>query len=124
MIIGIGLDIVDISRIKRITDKFGNNFIQRILTKTEIMHIPLNRYTYIAGRFAAKEAAVKALGCGFTNGVTFKNIEICNDKFGKPYLRFFDTAEVIRNELAVKYIHLSITHERNMAAAIVILEKL
>lgn len=122
MILGLGIDLVEIGRIARILDKFGGRFLQKILTRTELNLLPPQNAVYVAGRFAAKEAAVKALGTGFALGITPSQIEITNNSVGKPELAFKDEALRRAETLGVKKTHISISHERACAVALVILE--
>jgi holo-[acyl-carrier protein] synthase len=124
MIIGIGTDLVQISRITKSLTRFGNAFAQRILTENE-MQVFLHHKDparYIAGRFAAKEAAVKALGTGFTNGIGFNQIGVQHDALGKPLLYFLDKAQIIYQQKNIHTNHLSITHEKDYALAFVVFE--
>lgn len=122
MILGIGIDLTDITRIARIYKKFGNKLLHRLLTPVEIAGLPIQATTYIASRFAAKEAAVKALGTGFTGGITPVQIEVTANSEGMPLLTFYAQAEARAKKLGINKKHLSISHERNCAAAIVVLE--
>lgn len=122
MIAGIGIDLVEISRIERIHERFGHKFIAKIFSPCETLCMPANPASWLSGRFAAKEAVVKALGTGFSNGITMQDIEVLPDTLGRPKLRFYNAALTRARELGVRGIHLSITHERCMAAAVVVLE--
>ncbi|KAF0707666.1 holo-ACP synthase [Buchnera aphidicola (Aphis craccivora)] len=123
-IIGIGTDIIEISRIKRIFFKFGNKLAKKILSIQEWKEyiISKNKIHFIAKKFAAKEAASKALGTGINYGITFKQLELYNNSLGKPYLRFLDHAFKKCKEIECKFIHVSITDQKLYAHAIVILE--
>jgi holo-[acyl-carrier protein] synthase len=125
MIIGIGTDIVKISRIKALLVKNKQRFLAKIFTKKEIeltfKFNNLDRLSgYIAKRFAAKEASSKAFGKGIGKEISFQDIEVFQDIHGKPYLKFSD--KVNKNYLLVKP-HLSMTDEKEFAQAFVILEK-
>ena len=124
MIIGLGIDITELDRIKRSLEKFGERFIKKILTEEEMLLVPdKNPVPYVSARFAAKEAAVKALGTGFAEGITFQCIQISRLDSGAPELTFLGRALTRSSEMGVQSIHLSITHGRDTAAAVVILEK-
>ncbi|WP_319759922.1 holo-[acyl-carrier-protein] synthase [Maridesulfovibrio sp.] len=124
MIIGLGIDITELDRIERSLKKFGERFAQKILTSKEMELMPeKNPVPYVAARFAAKEAAVKALGTGFSIGITFHTIEITRMDSGAPLLSFLGKALERSQEMGVQGIHLSITHGRDTAAAVVVLEK-
>lgn len=122
MITGIGLDLVELARIEKAFRKFDSHFLRKILTPLEISLLPASPIPWIAGRFAAKEACAKAFGTGFSNGLTFMNIEALNNSAGKPELQLKGQAAVFAQSLKINKIFLSITHERSVAAAIVILE--
>lgn len=122
MIVGLGTDIVEVARIARIYDRFGNHFLDKILTSTEKAYLLHCRPEAIAGHFAAKEAAVKALGTGFAYGIGANSIEVCHQSGGAPQIHFLDAAEVRAQAMGVCQAFLSISHERNYAVATVILE--
>ena len=122
-IIGIGVDIVENSRIqKQLKNK---NFITRIFSKKEILHAEKikDKVSYYAKRFAAKEALSKAIGTGFRKGLNFKDIMIINDKYGKPFIKLHNNAiRYINNLSKKKYkIEVSLSDERNYAIANVII---
>ena len=123
MVYGIGTDIVKIERIKKLTDIYGDRFIQRILSDSELTILKWGRrYNFIAGRFAAKEALYKAMGS--TCNIRFRELEILNDENNKPYLYNVDRIKMeleIDNETSFKA-HVSISHEIDYAIASVILE--
>ncbi len=128
MIIGIGIDIVKISRIQKAIDKFGNHFETRIFTTGEIITAnqktnPKIKISYYAKRFAAKEAFSKAIGLGIGRGINFTDIEIINDSNGKPKIKLTTKAK----QFLQKYLNqnnfkidLSMTDEQEVAQAIVI----
>ena len=125
MILGIGIDLVAVPRIRKNIDKFGARFYEKILTRAEQAALPSNpdkAVLYVAGRFAAKEAAVKALGSGFNNGIGPDQIEILNLPVGQPQAAFLADAKERAAALGVKRCLLSITHEAETAAAVVVLE--
>lgn len=122
MILGLGVDLVDMSRIEHVYNKFGDHFIKKILSSKESAAFTTTKIHFLAGRFAAKEATVKALGTGFANGISFLQIEILNNAAGKPMLILHGIALATAETLGAKNFHVSISHERNNAMAIVILE--
>ena len=124
MIIGLGLDIAELSRIKRSWERHGEKFANRILTPTEMKRMPLHCIPYLAARFAAKEAAVKALGTGFSEGIGFQDIEIRSLPSGKPELVLYNAAAAKAESMGVNVLHISLTHGREVASAVVILERL
>tara|TARA_Y100000590_G_scaffold127652_1_gene145945 strand:+ start:738 stop:1130 length:393 start_codon:yes stop_codon:yes gene_type:complete len=127
MIVGIGSDIVNINRIEKTINKFGNKFINRCFSKVEILKSEnrLNKVASYAKRFAAKEAFSKALGTGFSKGVFFKDISVENNKLGKPMLKLNGNAEKILKQLVPKnkypIVNLTITDENQLAYAMVII---
>ncbi len=124
-IIGIGTDIVEISRLQKTIDSFGGHFLERVYTENELAAIAgrKNRITFLAGRWAAKEAAAKALGCGIGEKCNFTDINISNNSAGQPELSFSGAAEKEAARLGVTGIKLSISHEANYAVATVLLIK-
>jgi holo-[acyl-carrier protein] synthase len=123
MIIGIGIDIVDVARIDALLKKYGERFQQRVFTRDEIAYCcgKGNPSLHFSARFAAKEAAVKALGTGFSKGIRFTDIEIGHAGAALQVL-FHNRARELADILGVSAVHASISHERLMAAAVVILE--
>ena len=125
MIIGIGTDLCDIRRIENTLDRFGNRFINRIFSdyEREKAEKNLNRASVYAKHFAAKEALAKALGTGFRSGVFWKNIEIKNEKSGKPYVLLSGGASSKLEEITPldqkAIINLSLSDEYPLAHAIV-----
>lgn len=128
MIIGIGHDIVDIGRIEKLLEQYGDRFIQRVFTAEEQYLAESRRGTgqhnaTYAKRFAAKEACVKALGTGVANGVTLKDISIGNDATGKPHITLSGGAlEHLNKATPNATIHLSLSDEPPYASAYVIIE--
>lgn len=122
MIVGLGLDVVELSRITRLLDRFGASFTRKILTPAECAGLPLHPAAYVAARFAAKEAAVKALGTGFSQGIGLQHIEVQKLPSGQPTLLLSGPAAAFCAALGATRVHLSLTHGRDTAAAVVILE--
>jgi len=122
-ILGIGIDIVKIERVEKALERWGDRFVKRILSKREIECIEgIEAPLFVASRFAAKEAMVKAMGTGFSQGVGFKDIEITREDLSPPIIRVYGSAREICNDRGVEHIHLSISHEKDMACAVVIIE--
>lgn len=124
MIVGLGLDVAEINRIEVAITRHGAAFIERVYTPDEAAYCerfksPFERY---AGRFAAKEAAMKALGTGWSHGVRWRDIEVARHPSGKPTLRLEGVARGIADRMGVKSILLTITHSGNLAIAQVIFE--
>lgn len=124
MILGIGTDIVTVERMAENLAKMGERFARRLLTDSEYAEFEQknNGAAYLAKRFAAKEAAVKALGTGFADGITWKHVCICNDEKGAPFVEFSGPAQERAVALGVQRVHLSLSDERQHAVAFVILE--
>ena len=122
MIIGIGLDLVEIPRIRRLYESHGLRFARRILHELEMKELPGNPASFLAARFAAKEAAVKALGTGFSQGIWFQDFCVRRLEGGQPELLFFGAALARFEALGGTRCRLSLTHSRDNAAAVVILE--
>ncbi|MFV0448428.1 MAG: holo-ACP synthase [Vibrio sp.] len=124
MIVGLGTDIAEIARIEKALNRSGDAFAQRILTERELdvfTHLK-QKARYLAKRFAAKEAASKALGTGIAHGVSFQDFEISNDDNGKPVLTLSGKAQQIAQAASVCSVHLTISDERHYAVATVIVE--
>jgi len=124
MIFGIGTDIVRVGRIRDDLSRFGDRFAERILTASELLefHQNVNKANFLARRFAAKEAAVKAMGTGFSNGVQLHDIEVTHDAQGKPMLAFHGRAREFMREKSVAVAHISLADEQDHAVAFVTLE--
>ena len=122
MIVGIGIDLVELDRIEKSLDRFGKRFLERIMTQAEIDSAWGKEVEYAAGRFAGKEAASKALGTGFAQGVTPRDFEILHLESGKPTLNLHGKAKELAQQMGVKSTHISLTHSRQTAAAVAILE--
>jgi len=124
MIIGTGVDICEVSRMGESIARFGDRFLQRVFTEGEIRYCKSKRNSVerFAARFAAKEAAMKALGTGASRGVTWTSIEVAHAPGGRPVLRLTARTSEIADRLGVKRISLSVTHTASTAMAIVIFE--
>lgn len=124
MIVGLGLDLTELERIEKAYVRHGERFLEKILTSDERAAMPRLAVPFLAARFAAKEAGVKALGTGFRGGISYKDVEVYADSRGKPELRFLNKALERADALGVASIHVSLTHGRDVAAAVVVLEAL
>ena len=124
MIIGTGVDLVEIARIAHAMERYGARFLNRVYTSSEQAYCLRKRLAAesLAARFAAKEAAAKALGTGIGFGVNWREIEVVRAPSGKPSLRFHGRAAQIATHLGVTNSALSITHSEDLAQAFVILE--
>ena len=122
MIKGIGIDIIEVKRIRDIMVKYGDKFFQRILTQSEIDYcksFTANPEVHFAGRFASKEAYSKSIGTGISKHFGWKDIEILNDSLGKPYIH-----QVKENEFTNFKYEISISHTHDYACAVVIREEI
>jgi holo-[acyl-carrier protein] synthase len=124
MIVGTGVDLAEVPRIKASIERFGTRFTERIYTPAEIAYVErkANRFERYAARFAAKEAGMKAIGTGWRHGVRWQDFEVTNLRSGKPTLRFHGVAAEFIARLGVSNISLSITHTAELGMAHVILE--
>ena len=122
MIIGIGTDIVEVSRIAKSIEKTG--FKEKVFSKIEISYCETkkNKAESFAARFAAKEAFFKALGRGWRDGMAFNEVEIGNDKFGKPALNVLGKTAKIIAKNNIKTVHVSLSHVKELAIAMIVLE--
>ncbi len=123
MIFGIGIDILETKRIKNSINQKG--FLEKVFTAKEIEICNNSKIAYqkFTARFAAKEAFMKALGTGWRKGVKFKEIEIRNNSDGMPYIILYGKTKEIAKKLNINKIHLSMSHIKEYANSIVILEK-
>lgn len=124
MIFGIGTDIVEVSRIEDSLTRFGNSFAERILNEAEWQSYMQSNTParFLAKRFAAKEAFAKALGTGLRGPATFQNIGVTHDDLGKPVLDIAADLQALLDNKGIRYTHLSISDEKALAAAFVVLE--
>ena len=124
MIVGTGIDIAEVPRIGESIKRFGERFIQRVFTEGEIRYCDskANRFERYAARFAAKEAAMKALGTGWNHGVRWRDVEVAREPGRRPTIKFHGKAAEFAARLNTKNISLSITHTSEQALASVILE--
>ena len=124
MILGTGVDIAEVPRVRQSIERFGNRFLHRVFTAGEISYCDAraSRFESYAARFAAKEAGMKALGTGWSHGVRWRDIEVVRPKGQRPTIKFHGTAADIASRLGTKNIALSLTHTADQALAHVILE--
>ena len=125
MIYGVGIDLVENSRMERIIGKWGPKFLNRIFSEGEMEYCGRHAHssTHYGARFAAKESFLKALGIGLGMGVKLSDIEVVSDKNGKPSLALSGEAKSQIEKRKITKIHLSLTHTKQYASAIVLLEK-
>lgn len=124
MINGVGIDLVDVNRMKKLLAKWGGRFTERYFSQREIEYCQRKAISAIhfAARFAAKESFLKSLGIGLGMGVALREIEVINDSQGKPDLVLQGQAQQLIRERGIRKVHLSLTHTSECAAAVVILE--
>ena len=124
MILGTGVDLAEVARIREAIGRHGDRFVRRIYTVAEIAYVEskANRFERYAGRFAAKEAGMKAIGTGWKRGVRWQDFEVSNLPSGRPTLRLHGEAARVAEKMGVKTISLSITHTAELGMAHVILE--
>jgi holo-[acyl-carrier protein] synthase len=125
MIVGTGIDIAEVERIANAIERHGDRFLERIFTPGERRYCEskANRMERYAARFAAKEAAMKALGTGWSRGVRWQDIEICREPGGRPTIKFQGRAAEVAATLGARRISLSMSHTLAQAIAQVILEQ-
>ena len=124
MIVGTGIDLSEIPRIRNSMERFGDRFLDRIFTPGEKAYClrKKNSAESFAARFAAKEAAAKALGTGISHGVTWREIEVTREPSGRPGVKFHGRAAQMAARLGVTHAALSLTHTGALAMASVLLE--
>ena len=124
MILGTGVDLAEVPRVRAAIERYGSRFIERIYTPLEIAYVErkANRFERYAVRFAAKEAGMKAIGTGWKGGIGWRDFEVANLPSGRPTLRLHGGASRVAQQLGVRQISLSLTHTAELAMAHVILE--
>jgi holo-[acyl-carrier protein] synthase len=124
MIYGIGTDLIEIGRVEKVLKRFGDRFARRILCEPELRRFRAHKQpvAYLAKRFAAKEAFTKALGTGIHAPANWHGVWVVNSKSGKPQLEFSEDLQELLKQRQIRRSHLSLTDEREIAAATVILE--
>jgi holo-[acyl-carrier protein] synthase len=125
MIFGIGTDLVEVSRVEKILQKWGDKFLAKVYSQNEIDYCRKKAFPSIhyAARFAVKESFLKSLGIGLGMGVKLRDIEVVNNEQGTPVLNVQESIKARLDKLGINKIHVSITHTREHAQAIVVLEK-
>src|SRR5579884_2319668 len=122
-ILGVGIDIVHIPRLRLIAERWQDKFLGRVYTEAErsIVRRRAAPYASLAGRFAAKEAILKALGTGWSDGISWRDIEVLNDAAGKPVATVSGKTSALMARAGVTEIHLTLAHDTDYAIAQVIL---
>ncbi len=124
MIVGMGVDIAEVPRVQAAIERYGDRFLKRLFTEAEIRYCEskANKYERFAARFAAKEAALKAIGTGWKRGVAWLDVEVVKLPSGKPTVAFRGKAAEFAQRLGVRNASISLTHTEQVAYAQVILE--
>src|ERR1700733_5604461 len=124
MLLGLGTDLIETRRVQQSIDRFGDRFLEPIFTVGEIAYCQRkkNAAESFAARFAAKEAGAKALGTGISRGVTWKEFEVRREASGRPTLHLSGRAAELAEAIGVKRVQLSLTHSREFALAVVVVE--
>jgi holo-[acyl-carrier protein] synthase len=124
MVVGIGTDMIEISRIERSVARFGERFLRRVFTPGEIAYCRAKRLSAesFAARFAAKEAAAKALGTGISRGVSWPEFEVTRKPGQRPELVLHGRARQIADRLGIARLSLSLSHSRELSIAVVVAE--
>ncbi len=124
MIVGTGIDLAEVERVRAAVERFGGRFLERVYTPAEIAYVErkANKFERYAARFAAKEAGMKAIGTGWRRGVRWQDFEVANQASGRPVLKLHGEAARIAAGLGVRAISLSLTHTAETGMAFVVLE--
>ncbi|UCD46679.1 MAG: holo-ACP synthase [Deltaproteobacteria bacterium] len=124
MIVGIGVDIVEVGRVKELLARYRDRFVRRVFTEAEARYAgrSVREAERLAGRFAAKEAVLKAFGTGKSHGILWRDVETVRGAMGKPEVKLYGKALNYMKELGGSRIHVSITHDGGKAVAFVIIE--
>jgi holo-[acyl-carrier protein] synthase len=124
MVLGLGSDVIEIARIEASIARFGERFLERVFTPAEIAYCQGKKQAAesFAARFAAKEAAAKALGTGISQGIVWQEIEVRREESGRPALHWSGRALELARALGVRRSLLSLTHGREIALAVVVVE--
>jgi holo-[acyl-carrier protein] synthase len=125
MIFGIGVDVLEVKRIGETLEKFGERFIERLLMPQERAQLARTerRVRFLAMRFAAKEAIVKAMGTGFSHGVWIRDVGVVQNAWGKPEVVFSERGDRVRRGLGVGEGHVTLTDEAGLVVAVAVLMK-
>jgi holo-[acyl-carrier protein] synthase len=125
MIFGVGTDIVELSRVQETLDRFGDHFVDRLLMDEERALFEANRWPvrFLAMRFAAKEATVKAMGTGFRNGMWIRDVGIINNDWGRPLVIYSERGQGVCDSLGIGASHVSLTDDAGLIVAFAVVEK-
>lgn len=125
MIYGVGTDLVELSRVQETYDRFGDRFVRRLLMDEELESFGKNKWPvrFLAMRFAAKEATVKAMGTGFAHGVWIRDVGIVNDSWGRPEIIWSERGRAVCDELGIGEGHVSLTDDAGLILAFAVVMK-
>lgn len=125
MIVGLGIDLVDVERFRAVRERWGDRFLRRVFTEGEIAECLRrgNPDSGLAARFAAKEAGMKALRTGWSGGVGWRDFEVVSASSGAPHMEVRGAAAQVARDLGVGAAHLSLSHDAGVAGAVVVFEK-
>ena len=125
MIFGIGVDVLEAARVKKVYDKYGQHFVERLLLPAEQAQLAKTKRTerFLAMRFAAKEAIVKAMGTGFAHGIWIRDVGVVQNAWGKPEVVYSERGERVRRQLGIGDGHVTLTDEGALIVAVAVLEK-
>jgi holo-[acyl-carrier protein] synthase len=124
MIFGIGVDVLEAARVKKLFDKYGDHFVERLLMPAEREQLSKTKRTerFLAMRFAAKEAIVKAMGTGFAHGIWIRDVGIVQNAWGRPEVVYSTRGEKVRRRLGIGGGHVTLTDEAGLIVAVAVLE--
>jgi holo-[acyl-carrier protein] synthase len=124
VIFGIGVDVLEAARVQRVHEKYGEHFVQRLLLPAERAQLGKTKRTarFLAMRFAAKEAIVKAMGTGFAHGIWIRDVGVVQNAWGKPEVVYSERGEKVRRKLGIGAGHVTLTDEGGLIVAVAVLE--
>ena len=124
MIFGIGVDVLEAARVKRLYDKYGDHFVERLLLPKERAQLGKTKRTerFLAMRFAAKEAIVKAMGTGFAHGMWIRDVGVVQNAWGRPYVVYSERGVKMRRKLGIGNGYITLTDEAGLIVAVAVLE--
>ena len=124
MIFGIGVDVLEAARVKKLFDRYGHHFVDRLLMPAEREQLSKTKRTerFLAMRFAAKEAIVKAMGTGFAHGIWIRDVGIVQNAWGRPEVVYSSRGEKVRRRLGIGGGHVTLTDEAGLIVAVAVLE--